>query len=219
MVCFRSRNLKAKHKGVQTVLLSHTWGLFAHPYEEWETIQQEQTKRPKLYLFYLLVLSAIPPISGFIGATQVGWQIGGGDVTKLTVESTIPLCIISYFGIVSGIVVTGIAIDWMRDTYTDLTKQQMSGIVMATYITMPLIILSVVGMYPVIWLGFIALLIGAGYSSWLLYSGVPIVFKISKERGMMFASSILTFALVMAVILLISTVIIWSVGFEPVFTN
>ena len=202
------------------MLVSHIVGLFSHPYEEWETIQKEQAERPSLYIFYLFILSAIPPVAGFIGATQTGWSIGdAGAVTKLTVASTLPLCIIAYFGIISGIIVTGQAINWMRDTYTDLGSQELSGFVMATYITLPLLLLSIIGIYPVIWLGFIALLIGAGYSSWLLYSGVPVVFKIPKERGMMFSSAILTFALVMCVILMISTVIIWSVGFEPVFTN
>lgn len=201
------------------MLLGHTLGLLIRPYKEWETIQTEPAKSPKSYLIYLFILSAIPPIAGYIGATKVGWSIGDGAVTKLTEASTIPLCILAYFGIITGIVVTGIAIDWMRDTYTGRKENQLSGIAMAIYITMPLILLSVVGIYPVIWLGLVTLLIGSGYSAWLLYSGVPIVFNIPKERGMMFSSAILTFALVMCVVLMITTVIIWSVGFQPVFTN
>lgn len=201
------------------MLVSHIWGLFAHPGEEWELIQKEQAEKPKLYIFYILILAAIPPIAGYIGATQTGWQIGDGAITKLTVESTIPLCIAAYFAIVIGIYVTGVAIDWMRETYTDLSKRELSGLAMATYISMPLLILSLVGVYPVIWLGLITLIVASSYSVYLLYKGVPIVFQIPKERGMMFASAILTFALVIAVVLIISTVIIWAIGFNPVFTN
>lgn len=201
------------------MLLGHTWGLLTRPYQEWEAIQTEQAISLKQYLIYLFILSAIPPVSGYIGATKVGWSIGDGAVTKLTEASTIPLCILAYFGIITGVVVTGVAIDWMRATYSGHKEGQLSGIAMAMYITMPLILLSVVGIYPVIWLGLITLLIGSGYSAWLLYSGVPIIFRIPKEQGMMFSSAILTFALVMCVVLMITTVIIWSVGFQPVFTN
>lgn len=201
------------------MLISRIWGLFLHPGKEWEVIQQEQADRPKPYLLYVLLLSAIPPIAGYIGATQTGWQIGDGVITKLTVESTIPLCIAAYVAIVIGIYVTGIAIDWMRTTYTDLGKSDFSGLGLATYVSVPLLILSLVGMYPVIWLGLITLVVASSYSAYLLYKGVPVLFQIPQERGMMFASAILTFALVIAVVLIISTVIIWAIGFSPVFTN
>ncbi len=201
------------------MLINRIWGLFLHPTREWEQIKIEQEQGTKPYLLYILLLSAIPPIAGYIGATQTGWQIGDGAVTKLTIESTVPLCIASYLAIVAGIYVTGIAIDWMRDTYTDLEQHELAGSALAVYVSTPLLVLSIVGVYPIIWLGLITLVIAASYSAYLLYKGVPIVFQIPKERGMMFASAILTFALVVAVALIITTVIIWAVGFDPVFTN
>lgn len=201
------------------VLISRIWGLFLHPNKEWELIQREQANRSRPYLIYLLLLAAIPPLAGYIGATQTGWQIGDGAITKLTVESTIPLCIAAYLAIVIGIYATGIAINWMGATYTDLDKGDFSGLGLAIYSSIPLLVLSVVGVYPVIWLGLITLVVAACYSAYLLYKGVPILFQIPPDRGVMFASAILTFALVIAVVLIISTVIIWAVGFSPVFTN
>ncbi len=201
------------------MLINRIWGLFSHPVKEWEQIKNEHKAGSKPYLLYILILAAIPPISGYIGATQTGWRIGDGNVTKLTVESTIPLCIVAYLAIVAGIYVTGIAIDWMRNTYTDLEEHELSGSALAVYVSTPLLVLSIVGVYPVIWVGLITLVIASSYAAYLLYKGVPIVFQIPKERGVMFASAILTFALVIAIVLIISTVIIWAVGFDPVFTN
>lgn len=201
------------------MLISRIWGLFIHPNKEWELIQQEQANHSKPYLIYVLILSAIPPIAGYIGATQTGWQIGDGAVTKLTVSSTIPLCLAAYLAIVIGIYVTGVAIEWMGKTYTDLDKNEFSGLGFAIYVSTPLLILSAVGVYPVIWLGLVTLVVAASYSAYLLYKGVPILFQIPPERGTMFASAILTFALVISVVLIISTVIIWAIGFSPVFTN
>jgi len=201
------------------VLLSHVWGLFAHPREEFLLIQKEQADRPSLYILYILLLSAIPPVAVYIGSTMTGWRIGDGDITRMTPSSTISLCILMYLAIIAEIYVLGRAIDWMRSTYTDLSKRELSGLALATYIVMPLLVLSVTAIYPTIWMILLTLIIASSYSAYLLYAGVPIVFNISKERGMMFSSAILTIALVLAVVLMITLVIVWVMGFSPEFTN
>jgi len=201
------------------VLLSHVWGLFAHPREEFQLIQKEQADRPNLYIFYILILSAIPPIAVYIGSTMTGWRIGGGDITRMTTASTLSLCILIYIAIIAEIFILGKAIDWMRETYTGLCKRRLSGLALATYIVMPLLVMSVFAVYPTIWMILLTLIVASSYSAYLLYAGVPIVFDISKERGMMFSSAILTIALVLAVVLMIALVIIWVMGFSPEFTN
>jgi len=201
------------------VLLSHVWGLFAHPREEFQLIQKEQADRPNLYIFYILILSAIPPVAVYIGSTMTGWRIGGGDITRMTTASTLSLCILIYIAIIAEIFILGKAIDWMRETYTGLCKRRLSGLALATYIVMPLLVMSIFAVYPTIWLILLTLIVASSYSAYLLYAGVPIVFDIPKERGMMFSSAILTIALVLAVVLMIALVIIWVMGFSPEFTN
>lgn len=201
------------------MLLSHVWGLFAHPREEFQLIQKEQADRPKLYIAYIFILAAIPPISIYIGSTMTGWRIGDGGITRMTPASTISLSILFYIAIIAEIYVLGRAIDWMRETYTDLCKRSLSGLAMATYIVMPLLVFSVFAVYPTIWIILLSFIVASAYSAYLLYAGVPIFFEIPKERGMMFSSAILAIALVLAVVLLISLVIIWVMGFDPVFTN
>ena len=89
------------------MLLSHVWGLFAHPREEFQLIQKEQAERPNLYISYILILAAIPPISIYIGAAMIGWRIGDGDITRMTTSSTISLCVLMYFAIIAEIYVLG----------------------------------------------------------------------------------------------------------------
>lgn len=201
------------------MLLSHVWGLFAHPREEFQLIQKEQADRPNLYIAYILILAAIPPVSIYIGSTMTGWRIGDGDITRMTASSTISLCILIYIAIIAEIYVLGRAIDWMRETYTDLCKRSLSGLAMATYIVMPLLVFSVFAIYPTIWMILLTMIVASSYSAYLLYAGVPIFFEIPKERGVMFSSAILAIGLVLAVVLLITMVIVWIMGFEPVFTS
>lgn len=201
------------------MLLSHVWGLFAHPREEFQLIQKEQADRPKLYVSYILILAAIPPVAIYIGSTMTGWSIGEGDVVRLSPSSTLSLSVLMYLGIIIEIYILGRAIDWMRETYTDLCKRSLSGLAMATYIVMPLLVLSVFAIYPTIWLIFLSLIVASAYSAYLLYAGVPIFFDIPKERGVLFSGAILTIALVLAVVLIIGMTIVWVMGFDPVFTS
>ncbi|EKM94584.1 hypothetical protein C211_17679, partial [Stutzerimonas degradans] len=59
-------------------MINHVWGLFTHPGQEWREIRGENESIGRMYLGHVLLLAAIPAISAFIGATQVGWSIGGG---------------------------------------------------------------------------------------------------------------------------------------------
>ncbi|NIR93265.1 MAG: YIP1 family protein, partial [Gammaproteobacteria bacterium] len=68
-------------------MLQHVWGLFAHPEEEWKDIRKEDCTIGRCYCSHVLTLAAIPPIAGFIGTTQIGWRIGGGDPVTLSTNS------------------------------------------------------------------------------------------------------------------------------------
>ena len=69
------------------MVLQHVWGLFTNPKREWEAIRDDECTIGKCYAIHVLILAAIPAISGFIGTTQFGWQIGVGDPVKLTLQS------------------------------------------------------------------------------------------------------------------------------------
>ena len=59
-------------------MLTHVWGLMAHPNREWKQIKQERETITHLYAHHVLLLAAIPVICSYIGTTQVGWSLGGG---------------------------------------------------------------------------------------------------------------------------------------------
>jgi len=53
------------------------------------------------------------------------------------------------------------------------------------------------------------------WSMYLLYSGLPVILKISPERGMLMASALIGYLLVALVSLLGLTVALWSGGMGP----
>lgn len=198
--------------------LTHTLGLLTHPDQEWEAIRQETESVGKLYLGHVLLLALIPAVAAFYGSTQVGWQIGDGQVVKLTSGSALQLTSLFYLAMLAGIYIIGKFIDFFAATY-DATERTPRGITLAAYTATPVFLLGVIAVYPNIWVNMLAGLVAISYSVYLLYEGLPILMKIPQERGFMFATSVLTVGLVMFVALLAATVVIWSMGVGPVYVN
>ncbi len=201
------------------MILEHTLGLFTHPDEEWQSIREQHATTGRLYIQHTILLALIPTIAAYIGTTQVGWQIGSDEIVKLTPGSALNLCVLFYMAILAGVYILGKFIDFMAVTYGADNKQYPHGIELAAYGATPLYIMGAVAIYPNIWLNMFTGLIGVCYSVYLLYEGLPILMKIPKDRGFLFASSVLTVGLVMLVALIATSVVIWSFGIGPVYTT
>lgn len=200
------------------MILKHTVGLFTQPDEQWTIIRSRHETAPKLYIQHTLLLALIPAIAAFYGTTQIGWTIGSDTPVMLTQASAINLCVLFYFSMLAGVFILGKFIDFMAVTY-GVGESEQRGLELATYAATPLFLAGTAAVYPDIWLTLFVGLIGAAYSVYLLYQGLPILMNIPKERGFLFASSVLTVGLVMLVALMAVSVIIWSFGIGPVYTN
>jgi hypothetical protein len=200
------------------MILSHVWGLFAHPEEEWKAIRKESCTIGKCYCSHVLLLAAIAPLAGYIGTTQVGWQVVSREVHKLTPESALWIAILSYFTILVAVFTIGKMIHWMGQTYG--AKQTLSMcIALAAYAATPLFLSGIMLLYPMLWLNLLLGLPVLAYAVYLLYSGVPIIMGIPAERGFLFSTAVLAVALVALVAVLAATVILWDIGAGPVFAG
>ena len=196
----------------------HTFGILTHPDREWQTIREAHESAPKLFLTHIILLALIPAAAAYYGTTQVGWQIGDGDIIKLTNSSAAQLCILFYAAMLSGIYIIGKFIDFFAATY-GVEASEHNGIILAAYTATPLFLIGAIAIYPVLWVNMMAGVVAVCWSVYLLYEGLPILMKIPEDRGFMFASSILTVGLVMLVGLFAISVIIWSVGVGPEYIS
>lgn len=198
--------------------LGHTVGLLTHPDREWEAIRNHSESISMLYLGHILLLALIPAAAGFYGTTQVGWQIGDGQIIRLTQSSALQLSALFYGAMLAGIYIIGRFIDFFAATY-EVKNDKPRGVILAAYTATPVFLMGVIAVYPNIWVNMTAGLIAVAYAVYLLYEGLPILMKIPPERGFMFASSVLTVGLVMFVGLLAISVVIWSMGVGPVYVS
>ena len=176
--------------------LTHTFGLLAHPDQEWEAIRNESETVTRLYAGHILLLALIPAVAGFIGTTQVGWQIGDGQITKLSVTSALQLSTLFYAAMLAGIFILGKFIDFFAATY-DAVERTPRGVALAAYTATPIFLIGVIAAYPNIWVNMLAGLVAVAYAVYLLYEGLPILMRIPADKGFMFASAVLTVGLVM----------------------
>ncbi|HEA53479.1 hypothetical protein LCGC14_0894190 [marine sediment metagenome] len=198
--------------------LAHTFGLLTNPDRQWEAIRKDSESVTRLYTGHVLFLALIPALAGFFGTSQVGWQIGDGQVTRLSVSSALSLSILFYAAMLAGIFVLGKFIDFFAATY-GAGDQSPRGITMAAYTATPIFLIGVIAVYPNIWVNMMAGLVAITYAVYLLYEGLPILMKIPEDRGFMFATAVLTVGLIMFVALLAISVVIWSMGIGPEYVT
>jgi hypothetical protein len=199
------------------MILNHLWGLYAHPKEEWQSIDDRHES-----IFYSLshiaLISLIPAVMAFYSAAHLGWSIGAGDIIKLTQQSAMLMSIGMYFGLFIGVLALAVLIHELAKAF-DSQPTYTQSLELAAYTATPLFMVAVAAFYPVLWFVMLIGLLGLSYSIYLLYTGTPILMHIPQEKGFIYASSVVTCGLVLLTILMASSVILWSMGMGPVFTG
>jgi len=199
-------------------MINHVWGLFSHPDREWQQIRGENESVSHMYLTHVLLLAAIPVISAYIGTTQVGWSVAGGEPVRLTANSALQMSVMTYLAMLAGVAVMGAFIHWMARTY-DASPSMAQCIVFAAYNATPMFVAGLAALYPNLWL---AMLVGTAavcYTTYLLYVGLPTFMNIPREEGFLFASSVLAVGLVVLVALIAISVVLWGFGMGPVYVG
>ena len=170
---------------------------------------------PHIVLFrYLIWLAILPPLFLYIGATNFGWRIGAAEPLFLPGGDLVIFSIIYFFVLLLGFVSTALVAQWMAATYG---ARHSLGIYFALVVIVaaPLVAGSVVHLFPDIFINVIALIPILIWSMYLLYQGLPVVLKISPERGMLMASALIGYLLVAAVSFLGLVVALWGRGIGP----
>lgn len=197
-------------------MLRIIWQLFTRPVEAWHTIHDRDISAGHA-LAQVLILAAIPAVSGYIGTTQFGWQVGGSVPVRLTTDSALLIAIIYYVVIIAAVYSVACMIRWMGQTY-GADQPFRRCLVLAAFIPVPLFLAGLMQLYPLLWLNLIVGIPAVTYTVFLLYIGIPIMMEISEERGFLFASAVLAFGLIGLVGVLAASVILWGIGIGPAFT-
>ena len=199
------------------MILNHLWGLYAHPKEEWHSIDE----RHESYFYslsHIAIISLIPALTCYYASAHLGWSIGVGELIKLTKESAMVMSVGMYFGLMAGVVALAIMIHELAKTF-DADPTYTQSLELAAYTATPLFMVGFSALFPALWFVMLVGFAGLSYSVYLLYSGVPILMHIPEDKGFIYSSSVVTCGLVLLVILMAGSVIAWSNGLGPVYIS
>lgn len=203
-------------------MLQHTFGILTNPDREWQRIRNDSQSFLKVYALHVPLLALIPVVAAYFGVTRFGWSVGGGSVVRLTTESALLLAISAYLAQLVAVYFLGEYINWMSRSFgvkDDAQRRHYEGTALAVYSAIPMMLAGVVLLYPQLWLVAGVFIVAGCYSVYLIYEGIPILMNIPKEQGFIYASSVITVGLVLAVVVMVTTVIVWSSGIGPVYVS
>ncbi|MCH8072584.1 MAG: DUF1282 family protein [Proteobacteria bacterium] len=188
--------------------------LLLRPGAVFEELSDTRPEPHVVFFRYLIWLAAIPPLFAYIGASNFGWRLGAAQPLYLDGGDLVVISIIYFFLLIFGFVSTAIVAQWMASTYG---ARHSLGIhfALVTIVAAPLVAGSVVHLFPHVFINVIALIPILMWSMYLLYRGLPVVLKISPERGMLMSSALIGYLLVAAVSFLGLIVALWGRGIGP----
>ncbi len=199
------------------MILNHLLGIYTHPREEWQDIDRRHES--SVYaLSHIAVIALIPSLVTYYSGAHIGWSIGAGDLITLTESSAAMLAVGMYFGLIGGVLILTYMIHELANAF-DAEPNYTESLDLAAYTATPLFMTGFAGLYPELWFVMAVGLVGLSYSVYLLYSGTPIMMHIPDGKGFIYASSVVTCGLVLLAILMAGTVILWSMGFGPVYVH
>ena len=194
-----------------------SWFVFRLLFQPGAAFERLAETRPSSYVIffrYLIWLALAPPVFAFIGAMNSGWHIGAAEPIFMSTDALLAVSIAYFLTLLFGFISTAIIAQWMSYTYG---ARHSLGIhyAIVTIVAVPLAVGSVVHLYPHVFINVLVLIPTLIWSMYLLYRGLPIVLKISSERGMLMASSLIGWLLVAGVSVLGLTVALWGRGIGP----
>ena len=189
------------------------WLLFK-PNQAFEVLSKTRPTANAVFFRLAIWLVAIPPVLAYIGGMKFGWRLGAAEPLYLEQEVLIKISIAYFFALIFGFVSSAMIAKWMAGTYG---ARLSLGIhyALITIVGAPLVVGSVIHLYPDMFINVLVLVPAVIWSMFLLYKGLPIVLRISPERGMLMASSLIGYLLVAFVCLLGVMVVLWGRGFGP----
>ncbi len=188
--------------------------LLFQPTAVFEELSDTRPEPHSVFFKYVIWLAAAPPLFAFIGASNFGWRIGAATPLFVPAESLVMISISYFLALLFGFVSTALVAQWMASTYE---ARSSLGIhfALVTIIAAPLAVGSSIHLFPDVFINVLVLIPTLMWSMFLLYRGLPVVLKISPERGMLMSSALIGYLLVALVSLLGLTVALWGRGIGP----
>jgi hypothetical protein len=169
--------------------------LLLSPSSEWDRIDAEPATIKGLYVGYVCILAAIPPIAGLIGGQVFGHGAFGFHVKPALVPAIIS-AVVAYGLSLLSVFLIALIIDALAPSF-DGQKDRLQAFKVAAYSYTAAWVFGLLGIFPP--LGLIAGLLSL-YGLYLLYVGLPKLMKAPKEKALGYTAVTVICAIVLSIV-------------------
>lgn len=164
---------------------------------------------PLELVLHTAALSLIPTLCGYVATAHLGWDIGVSDPFILPAGIALYIALAAFISFNVGVYAMGFAIYWLAQTF-EVKPDPLHCIELAILTSAPLFLTGLMALFPVLYIDVMVGMLALAVSLYLLYVGVPIYMRISKEAGFIYSTWIASLGLIMLVVFMGLSVFIFS---------
>jgi Yip1 domain len=170
-------------------LVERVKAILLTPQTEWRIVDRETGDRTYLFTNYVAILTALPAVAAFIGFSFAG--LGVGYALIFGVFLYVVFC--------AGWYVEAIVVDALAPTF-GAQRNMASAVKIATYSSTAFWIAGIVLLIPRI---AVLMLLGAAYSIYLLWLGLPPLMRVREARASAYAAIVVVVMFVIAIVVIV----------------
>ncbi len=171
-------------------IVARAKGLITRPREEWQSIAGEPSDTAGLFKGYVMPVSAIPVVAGFIGAAILA-RVFASVLPGLSIGALLAQSVVSYILGLAGVWVFGKIVQALAPRFGG-TGEEVPAMKLAAYSPTAMWLAGVFALVPPL---AILSLLGL-YSLYILYKGVPVVTRVPEDRALVFTLTLIVCAIV-----------------------
>lgn len=180
-------------------IIARAKGLLLSPKTEWPVIAGETTTTQSLYTGYVIPLAALPALAGFIKSTVIGTSIPFiGGTYRSSFGAGLSVALLTFVMSLVSVFIVGLIIDALAPTF-GATKDRLQALKTAGYAYTASWVAGILVVVPGI--GLLVVLLGALYSLYLLYLGLPFTMKAPQEKTLGYTVVTVLAAIVLSIII------------------
>lgn len=171
-------------------IVARAKGLITRPREEWRAIAGEPSDTASLFKGYVIPVSAIPAVAGFIGLVVFARVFAPG-LPGFSVGALLLQSVASYILGLAGVWVFGKIVQALAPRFGG-TGEEVPAMKLAAYSPTAMWLAGVFALVPPL-----AVLAVLGlYSLYILYRGVPVVTRVPEDKALVFTLALIVCAIV-----------------------
>ena len=152
------------------------------PKSEWPVIAAESTDVGRLYREYIILLSAIPAVAGFIGTMWLTGALATAGVIRGGMMFWLGVSIATYVLGLVAVYIAAVVIEWLAPKFKS-SGSRVDALKVVAYSYTPVWIAGILQLVP--FLGLLGIL-AAIYAVYLCYLGLPHVMKTPQDQVVIF---------------------------------